>query len=163
MIEAVVTAVDAQAGIVTVEALPWYEVRPAAPEELPAVYESWAGTWKRSRFAGCIPNHLFNEVTFAAITGLLQRGAAVAVLTARSAPSVVLAWVCYEPDTRSPQTIVHYLFTKDGLRQRGYSKLLLRAIGIEPGEKFIYTHETPFVRYYRGGYCNPGIARRKSL
>lgn len=139
----------------------WFEIRPAAPEELPGVYESWAGTYKRSRSAGVIPNHLFEQVTFTAITQLLQRGARVAVLAAKSAPSVVLGWVCYELDKRSEQTIVHYLFVKDGIRQRGYGQLLLDAVGA--GKKFIYTHRTPYAKYWPGAHHNPGIARRKAL
>lgn len=139
----------------------WYRIRPATPEELPSVYESWAGTWKRSRSAGCIPNHLFNEVTFTAITQLLQRGMKVAVLEAKSHPGVVLAWIAYERDTRSPQVIVHYLFTKDGFRQRGLSKTLLSHVGA--GSKFIYTHQTGFAKYWPDAYHNPGIARRKAL
>lgn len=140
---------------------PWFDIRPAAPAELAAVMESWAGTWKRSRSAGCIPNHLFNEVTFTAITQLLQRGMRVLVLTAKSHPEVVLAWIAYEHDTRDQQPIVHYLFTKDGFRQRGLSKALMAHIGAV--DKFIYTHQTGFAKYYKGGYHNPGVARRKEL
>ncbi len=140
---------------------PWFDVRPATPEELPAIFEAWAGTFRKSRAAGCVPNHLFNEVTFAAITQLLTRGMQVRVLTARSHPSVVLAWVAYEPDKRSAQTIVHYLFTKDSMRRRGLAKALMTAIGV--GKTFIYTHQTSFSKYFRGGYHNPGVARRKDL
>lgn len=125
------------------------------------MYESWAGTWKRSRSAGCIPNHLFNEVTFTAITQLLQRGMQVRVLTAVAQPSVVLGWIAYEQDKRSSQPIVHYLFVKDGFRQRGYSKLLLAHVG--GADRFVYTHQTSFSQYYKGGYHNPGVARRKAL
>jgi hypothetical protein len=139
----------------------WYRIRPATPEELPSVYESWAGTWRRSRSAGCIPNHLFNEVTFTAITQLLQRGMKVAVLTAKAAPGTALGWIAYERDKRSDQVIVHYLFTKDGFRQRGYGQLLLDEVGA--GRKFIYTHQTPFAKYWPDAYHNPGIARRKDL
>lgn len=142
---------------------PWYAVRPATPAELPGVMESWSGTWKRSRYAGCIPNHLFEQITFTAITQLLQRGAKVDVLTARSAPGVVLGWVCHEADRRSSQRIVHYLFVKDGFRERGYGGLLLASIGIQRGDRFIYTHKTPFEKYFKGGHWNPGIARRKSI
>jgi hypothetical protein len=138
-----------------------HELRPAAPAELPGVYESWAGTWRRSRSAGCIPNHLFNEVTFTAITQLLQRGMKVAVLTAKAAPGTALGWIAYERDKRSDQVIVHYLFTKDGFRQRGYGQLLLDEVGA--GRKFIYTHQTPFAKYWPDAYHNPGIARRKDL
>jgi hypothetical protein len=139
----------------------WYRIRPATPEELPSVYESWAGTWRRSRSAGCIPNHLFNEVTFTAITQLLQRGMKVAVLAAKAAPGTALGWIAYERDKRSDQVIVHYLFTKDGFRQRGYGQLLLDEVGA--GRKFIYTHQTPFAKYWPDAYHNPGIARRKDL
>lgn len=141
----------------------WFDIRPAAPAELPAVYESWAGTHKTSRTAGCIPNHLYAEVTFAAITGLLQRGAKVSVLTAQDAPSVVLGWVCWEPDRRGPRPIVHYIFVRDGFRERGYASLLLKSIGIGSGERFIYTHETSFAKRFKGGAHNPGVARRKHL
>lgn len=139
----------------------WYELRPAAPTELPAVYEAWTGTWKRSRAAGCVPNHLINEITYAAITQLLQRGMRVDVLVARAAPDVVLGWVAHERDKRSDQAVVHYLFIKDSLRRRGYGQLLLDGIGA--GERFIYTHQTSFARYWPGAYHNPGIARRKDL
>jgi hypothetical protein len=139
----------------------WHLLRPATPVELPSVYESWAGTWRRSRSAGCIPNHLFNEVTFTAITQLLQRGMRVSVLTAKAAPSVVLGWIAYERDTRSDQVIVHYMFIKDGFRQRGYAQLMLDEVGA--GRKFIYTHQTPFAKYWPAAYHNPGICRRKAL
>ena len=142
---------------------PWFEMRAATPEELPAVLESWAGTYKRSRSSGCIQNHLFNEVTFASITGLLRRGAQVSVLTAREAPSVVLGWVCHEPDHRSATPIVHYLFVKDRFRERGYARLMLAELGIKKGDRFIYTHETSFARYWPRSVHNPGIARRKRL
>ena len=85
---------------------PWFEMRAATPEELPAVLESWAGTYKRSRSAGCIPNHLFNEVTFAAITGLLRRGAQVSVLTAREAPTGL---TCTYLSARSSPASRHFL------------------------------------------------------
>lgn len=155
------TPVDTAARPTEAAAPAWYSIRPATPAELPGVYEAWAGTWKRSRSAGCIPNHLFNEVTFTAITQLLQRGMKVAVLVADAAPELVLAWVAYEADARSDQMIVHYLFTKDGFRQRGLAKTLLAHIGA--GEKFIYTHQTGFAKYWPQAYHNPGIARRKSL
>jgi hypothetical protein len=142
-------------------ASPWFEIRPAAPEELPAVFEAWVGTYKRSRTAGCIPNHLFESVQLATITGLLQRGARVDVLCAREAPAVVLAWVCWEHDKRAAAPIVHYAFTRDGIRERGYMTLLLKAIGATG--RFLCTHETSFMKYLRGAVHNPGPARRKHL
>lgn len=140
---------------------PWFEIRAATPEELPNVFESWVGTYKRSLTAGCIPNHMFEAVQLATITGLLQRGAKVSVLCAREAPAVVLAWVCWEPDKRAAAPIVHYAFTRDGLRQRGYAGLLLKATGATG--RFLYTHQTSFSKYLRGGVHNPGPARRKHL
>jgi hypothetical protein len=152
---------DTAAPPAEVAASTWYQVRPATPEELPGVYEAWAGTWKRSRSAGCIPNHLFNEVTFTAITQLLSRGMKVLVLAAKSHPDVILAWIAYELDKRGDQPIVHYAFTKDGFRERGLCRTLLAHIGA--GENFIYTHQTGYAKYWPKAFHNPGIARRKDL
>lgn len=146
---------------VSAEPQPWYVVRAPSPEELPAVFEAWAGTWKRSRSAGCIPNHLFAEVTFTAITQLLERGMQVLVLAARSHPDVPLAWVAFERDKRADQVIVHYLFTRDSFRRRGLAQTLLDSIGA--GQKFIYTHQTGYAKYWPDAFHNPGIARRKEL
>lgn len=147
---------------VEVQAVPaWFDIRPAAPTELPAVYEAWAGTYKRSKSAGVIPNHLFEQVTFTAITGLLQRGARIDALVAKSYPDTVLAWIAYEQDRRSSQPVVHYMFVKDGFRRKGLAKTLLAYVG--GSERFVYTHETPFMKYFKGGYHNPGLARRKNL
>jgi hypothetical protein len=142
---------------------PWHNIRPATPAEIPAVLEAWAGTHKRSKSAGCIPNHLFDQVTAEAVTGLLRRGARVDVLEAKSQPGVVLGWVCTEPDPRSDKPIVHYLFVKDGFRQRGYGRLLLAEVGIQRGDRFVHTYETSFAKHFRGGTHNPGLARRKTL
>lgn len=141
----------------------WYSIRPAAPGELPFVFESWAGTYKRSKSAGCIPNDMFEAVTFRAIEQLLGRGMEVLVLAARSHPDVILAWVAYERDQRKAQPIVHYIFTRDGFRRRGLATTMLARIGAGPGTKFLYTHQTPFARYFPQGHWEPGIARRKSL
>lgn len=140
----------------------WYELRSASPEELPVVCETWAGTWKRSRAAGCIPNDLFDRVTYAAIQQLLDRGMQVRVLVDRGRPDLVLSWVAYELDPRKPgSAVVHYVFTREPLRRRGYAQLLLDDIGA--GRDFVYTHKTGFSRYWPGATHNPGIARRKEL
>lgn len=141
--------------------LPWFEIRPAAQDEMPAILESWLGTYKRSQSAGTVPNHLYASVQTACIDGLLARGAKVSVLCARSTPDLVLAWVCHEADRRGPAPIVHYLFTKDAVRDRGYASLLLRSIGAGDG-RFIYTHQTSFSKRWPRARWNPGIARRKS-
>jgi hypothetical protein len=140
----------------------WYRIRPPTADELPGVYKAWADTWKRSRSAGCIPNDLFDQVHSALVSQLLDRGMQIRVLVAAIRPAVVLAWVAFEPDRRGDGVIVHYAYTREGFRERGYARFLLDDIGA--GKKFIYTHQTG-----AGAQCwpeakhNPGIARRKTL
>lgn len=126
------------------------------------MYEAWAGTWKRSRAAGCIPNDLFDRVQSELVAQLIARGMEIRVLTSAVQPRVVLAWIAYERDPRTPGgVVVHYLFTRPEFRRRGYAQFLLDDIGA--GEKFIYTHKTGFARYWPQARHNPGVARRKDL
>lgn len=140
-----------------------FSTRPMLPEELPAVLESWAGTFRSSRYAGCIPNDKFYAVTYDAITQLVNRGMAVTVLTPANRPEQMLGWIAHESDTRDMQPVVHYLFVKQPFRKRGLGRLLMDSIGAVKGSKFIYTYCTSYAKYFPGGYHMPSIARRAKL
>jgi hypothetical protein len=155
------TAAASVGGVHLTEPGTWFVIRPPDSVEMTGIYEAWAGTWKRSRAAGCIPNHLFEKVTGAAITQLLERGMEIRVLAAATHPGVLLGWVAFERDRRADGVIVHYLFTREPVRQRGIAKLLLADIGA--GDRFIYTHKTGCSRWWPRARHNPGAARRKEL
>lgn len=141
----------------------WYTIRPHATEDLPVVHESWAGTWKTARAAGCIPNNLFDEVQRALIEQLMARGMKIDVIAPSNRPEQVLGWIAYEPDPKAPgKSIVHYLFVKAPFRRRGLAETLLAHIGNGDG-RFVYTHETSFARYWPRAYHMPALARRHKL
>lgn len=141
----------------------WYTIRPHATEDLPVVHETWAGTWKTARAAGCIPNNLFDAVHKALVDQLLNRGMKIDVIVPSNRPSQVMGWIAYEPDPKSPgKALVHYVFVKAPFRRRDLANTLLAHVGNADG-KFVYTHETSFARYWPRAYHNPGVARRKDL
>lgn len=140
-----------------------YTFRPLLPDELPQVLEAWAGTYRSSRYAGCIPNDKFYSVTYDCITQLLNRGMRVTVLVLASRPEQALAWIAHETDTRSAQPVVHYVFTKTAFRRRGLSRLLLDRVGATRDSRFIYTFCTSYAKHYPTGFHMPSLARRAQL
>lgn len=140
-----------------------YTFRKLLPEELPQVLEAWAGSFRSSRYAGCIPNDKFYDVTYDAIQQLINRGMQITALALTSRPEQMLAWVAYETDPVEGQPIVHYLFTKTPFRKRGLSRLLLDHIGAVKGARFLYTFATSYAKHYDGGFHMPSLARRAQL
>ncbi len=141
----------------------WYAFRPSSAEDFQLVLESWLGTWKTARAAGCIPNNMFDQVQTALIEQLLARGMKIDVITPSNRPQQVMGWIAYEADPKAPgKSLVHYLFVKAPFRRRGLANTLLRHVGNDDG-RFVYTHETSFARYWRKAYHNPGLARRKAI
>lgn len=125
--------------------------------------EAWAGTFRNSRYAGCISNDQFYDVTYKTIAQLLTRGTKVTVVTPEDRPGQVLGWVAHEQDRQDAQPVVHYLFVKGPFRRRGIGRLLMDHIGATKGSKFIYTFATSFAKHFVGGYHMPSIARRAQL
>lgn len=142
---------------------PWFTVRPSSAEDFQLVLESWSGTWKTARAAGCIPNNMFDAVQQSLIEQLLARGMNIDVIVPSNRPAQAMGWIAYEPDPKSPgKAIVHYVFVKSPYRRRGLADTLLRHVGNGDG-RFVYTHETSFARYWPRAFHNPGLARRKVL
>lgn len=141
----------------------WFSIRPMQPSDVSLVMESWLGTWKTARAAGCIPNNLFDQVQTALIDQLLVRGMHIDVITPSNRPSQVMGWIAYEPDPKSPgKSIIHYVFTKAPFRRRGIAATLIARVGNGDG-RFVYTHETSFARYWPRAFHMPALARQKEL
>ena len=141
----------------------WFCIRSHTAEDQPAVYESWLGTFKISRAAGCIPNNLFDQVYSVAIDQLIERGMKVDIICPANRPSQMLGYVAYEPDPKATgKSVVHYLFVKAPFRRRGLATTLLAHVGNADG-RFVYTYQTSFSKYFPAAFHNPGLARRKAL
>lgn len=133
-------------------------VRERTAEDLPMVFDSWLKSWRMSKWAGCIPNHLYFETQRVLIEDLIGRGAKITVAYPSGRPDVILGWACGEE--KEGKTVLHYLYTKDPFIGLGIPALLLASLpGGQPG--FI-THRLPLKEVKEWRHV-PEMARRKSL
>lgn len=129
------------------------------PDELALVYDSWARSFRKSPFAGCVPNHLWDQVSRACMSEILNRGARVivAVVDLETDPPQrrVMGYSVSEP---GPQ-VLHWLYVKDDYRGMGLqvgTKILRETIkDWDPRKRWTYTHRTnaaaPFLYAAAGG------------
>lgn len=133
-------------------------VRDRTPDDLSMVFDSWLKSWRTSKWAGVIPNHLYFATQRAAIEELLLRGAVIKVAHPSGRPDIILGWACGEE--KEGKTVLHYLYTKDPFLGLGIPALLIGAL---PGDKpgFV-THKLP-LKELKDWRHTPEMARRKSL
>jgi hypothetical protein len=93
-------------------------------DEFKFVKDSWANSFRKSPWAGCIPNHLYDQVSREAIRSILDRGALVLVAVTPIAgqeeqfPEArrVMGYSVSEPR----HNILHWLYVKAGPDGNGY-------------------------------------------
>lgn len=129
------------------------------PDDVMDIVKWWTGSFRRSKWAGTIPNNKFNEVQGEVIRQLLSRGAKCTLAVNKDNPAQVLGFICTEK-TKLNEPVVHFLFVKDYYRRHGISKLLLKVEEIPLDGSAFFTHKTPFSKHYHGKHV-PEIARRK--
>jgi GNAT superfamily N-acetyltransferase len=107
-------------------------------DELSLVFDSWANSFKKSPWSGCVPNHLWAELSRAAIADIIDRGARVlvAVQELPEGGRRVLGYSVSEP----AKNVLHWLYVKGAYRGLGVGRALL-AETCTPGE-WTYTHRT---------------------
>lgn len=136
-------------------------IRPATPDDMGFVWDSWLKSWRKSPWAGCIPNNLYFETTRSAIEQLVGRGATFLVACLAAEPDKILGWCCHElsQDT-TPRTVVHYVYVKDPYLSLGIAGQLVNGLpGAKPG---FYSHRYRQVAEACPGWRHaPEIARRK--
>lgn len=128
------------------------------PEDLPLVFDSYLKSWRVSKFAGAIPNHLFFDVQRAALEDLLGRGASLVIAYPSGREDVILGWACAE--LKEDKTVLHYLYTKDPYIGLGIDEKLLSVL---PGSKPGFVTHRQNIKATREWRWTPEIARRKSL
>lgn len=133
-------------------------VRPGNSEDLALVFDSWLKDWRTSKWAGCIPNHLYFDTQRTLIEDLIARGAQIRVAYPTGRPDIILGWCCGEE--KEGKTVLHYLYTKDPFIGLGIPDLLLSALpGAKPG---FVTHKLQ-AKELKEWRHTPEMARRKSL
>lgn len=122
-------------------------------DEMKLVFDSWANSFRKSPWAGCIPNNLYDQVSREVARSILDRGARVIVAVTPIAgredefPAVrrVMGYSVSEPD----RNVLHWLYVKDGPAGNGYRRLGVgRALleqtvkAFDPDRPFVYTFRT---------------------
>lgn len=136
-------------------------IRGARSDDIRFVFDSWLRSWRKSPWAGVIPNNMYFPLTRSTIEQLIARGAELKVACLESNPDHILGWICHE--LNGPKAVVHYLYVKDPYLPLGIGEALIQAI---PGEKpgfytFRYRQVSDACSYEKGWRHIPEIARRK--
>jgi hypothetical protein len=137
--------------------------RAATPADVPFILDSWMKSWRKSPWAGTLPNNRFFAITRESIEQLIARGSTFEVASSHTKPDHILGWICHELTTDSePRTVIHYLYVKDPYLKSNIARTLVdRAPGRQPG---YYTHRYRQVQdncsYEEGWRHAPEIARR---
>lgn len=109
------------------------------PSEWAFIFDSWARSYRRSPWAGTVPNSLWDAVSRQASAGLVDRGATVLVAVTPIEGQEgrrIMGYVVAEPARK----VLHWLYVKDDFRRMGVGSRLLDSICGE-GE-WTYTHRT---------------------
>lgn len=133
---------------------------------MPLIFDSWARSFRKSPWAGCVPNHLWDMVSRAAASEIIDRGAtvicAVTPIEGREDeyPEVrrVMGYSVSEPEMRT----LHWLYVKDDYRGGGVGKALLEKT-CGDGHGWSYSHKTKASTKFLGPafQWNPTSARVK--
>lgn len=132
--------------------------RAAKPSDLNFVYDSWMKSWRLSKWAGVIPNHLYYDTQRTLIDDLFARGMQVVIAHPSDQPDVILGYAAGE--VKDGQTVLHYVYVKDPFLGLGIDSLTVGALpGLKPG--FI-THKIN-TKYCKEWRHVPELCRRKAL
>lgn len=139
------------------------ETRPYEPQtDEPFIFHSWLSSFRSSRFAGCVPNHLYWDVYRVAIEQLIARGAKILVATVPGKPNLLMGFLCHET-LRNGEVVVHYCYVKDPYRKSNIATRLIEEIRTDHEKPIFYTFRTENARHFkriRAVYA-PEIARRR--
>jgi hypothetical protein len=123
----------------------------ATPDEV-FIAHGWHREWRDSPWAGTLPHNVSFAAVLETIRQLAQRGTTFEVLESPEF-DVFVGFIAFEPE------VLHFVYVKDTLRERGFANLLLKASGLTPGAS--YTHRTRWSRYLPFKRHRPEIARRR--
>lgn len=130
-------------------------------DDISFIFDSWLRSWRKSGWAGVIPNNVYFPLTRSVIEQLVGRGAEFLVACLANNPDHILGWICHE--LSGPDAVVHYLYVKDPYLSLGIGDALVQKI---PGKKpgfftFRYRQVSEACSIEEGWRHAPEIARRK--
>jgi len=114
-------------------------------DEFPFIFDSWARSFRRSPWAGCVPNHLYDAVSRECSKGILDR------------PDARVVVALPDPDTRrvmgyyvAEPGVLHWLYVKDSFRRMGIGRRLLEHATAGHDGPWTYTFRTRLSQRFLG-------------
>lgn len=138
----------------------YWEIRPLDACDVKDVLDQWIGTYRKSPWAGTIPNNKFRDVMKEAIGQLFARGSTGFAAVNPENPKHMIGWIVTETNSKD-ELVVHYLHVGDLHRGKGVAKDLLNHVGSDGSKPVIYTHKTTYSKKFNGKHI-PEVARRKT-
>lgn len=129
------------------------------PSDRAFITDAWLKGWKKSPFAGVVPNNLFDQVFYESLRQLRDRGMTILILESTEVDSQI-GFIAFE---EAAVPVLHWVYVKPILRGEGFFQQLLAAAGAPEGQSFLYTYRTPDCRKFKNGTHCPAVARRKDL
>lgn len=114
-----------------------WQYGPPDAEEYPLIFDSWARAFQKSPWAGCVPNHKWDEVSRAGISEILDRGALVLVAFTplEDGTRRVAGYAVSEPARK----ILHWVYVKRDYRGMGLgTELLDKTVGEAAGWSYTF-------------------------
>lgn len=137
------------------------KTRTARKEDVNFIFDSWLKSWRKSKYAGVIPNNLYYSTYRSTIENLVARGAELTVACPENNDDHILGWICHEK-TSDSFAVIHYLYVKDPFMKQGIDGLLLDCVGgSKPGFYTFNYAQVANVCRKDGWRWTPEIARRK--
>lgn len=112
-------------------------IKPGGDWSYNFMVSAWSKSFKKSLYAGVIPNHLYHSVMKEMIDGLIARGMLSLVICNKDNQDQILGFIAFEVENKY---ILHYIYTKYAVRGLGFAKLLTQAAKLP--NNYIYTHKT---------------------
>jgi GNAT superfamily N-acetyltransferase len=130
-------------------------------EEFAFVFDSWARSFRRSPWAGVIPNHLYDAVSREAAKGIVDRPTArVTIAVAPGDTRRIMGCSIAEP----ARNLLHWLYVKESFRHMGIGRALLAETVRDFGAgSHVYTFRTRSSERFLGRqwHWDPVLARVK--
>lgn len=137
---------------------------PPAADEFPLIYDTWARSFMKSPWAGCVRNCDYPATSRAAIQEILDRGArvVVAVVELEGGGRRVMGYSVSEPG----EGALHWIYVKRDYRGMGVGKALLADVeehATPHATGLVYTYRTPASAKFLGAKWrhDPVLARVK--
>jgi hypothetical protein len=128
----------------------------------PFFMDLWSKSYRRSRWAGTIPNNLFADIFRVTVEGLEKRGLKILLAHVPGKPNDLMGFVAYElKDGDLPH--VAFCGVKDPYRKGRVATKLLEAT---VGRAFRYSFRTEHSKFFMGKWTvsfAPEMTRRKDL